>query len=109
MALATVGGNISLLKRGINRFIERYPGELDQIQEALDTSNSQLLNKTAHSLKGEAGMIGANGAFDLAQKFEEMGENNELKDGFAIFDKFKEELDRINRFVSMINWDEMEW
>ena len=54
-------------------------------------------------------MIGANGAFGLAQKFEEMGENNELKDGFAIFDKFKEELDRINRFVSMINWDEMEW
>ena len=102
-ALATVGGNIELLKKGICKFIDHYPEKIEQIEKALKESNPTDLNKLAHSLKGSTGLIRANSAFELAYKLEEMGERNELMEAKSILDLLKEELANIKKFVSN-NW-----
>ena len=105
MAQSIVGGNTELLKRIVNRVIISYPMEIEEMQRALSNSNSEQLNKIAHRLKGSIGMIGAEKAFEFAQRLEEMGLNKESDEAKTVLALLKEELERVKQFVSRPGWE----
>ena len=72
-ALARVGGDLELLKEIGALFLDEYPRSLDDIHKALATGDSQLLERTAHGLKGSVANFGARAAVDAAFQLEQLG------------------------------------
>ncbi len=105
MALSSVGGNIGLLKRVVNRFMDTFPGQIEQIQTALVGGNAEMVNKTAHSLKGAAGIIGAKKVFELAHTLEDMGQKNQLSEASSVLATLKGELEGVKLFAANPDWE----
>jgi len=72
-ALARVGGDLELLKEIGALFLDEYPRCLDDIHKALAAGDSQLLERTAHGLKGSVANFGARAAVDAAFQLEQLG------------------------------------
>lgn len=54
------------------------PGQLDDIQHAIEAADAEALHRTAHKFKGGAGIVGATACAALAQELEDMGRTANL-------------------------------
>ena len=57
--LASVDGDMELLREVVGLFLEEYPKTLAEIRDAIDEGDPHRLNRAAHSLKGSVGNFGA--------------------------------------------------
>ena len=71
-ALQRVGGNLRLMRKLLNRFVETQIDVMDRIAAAIDNNDLAAATREAHTVKGLAGNIGAVGMADLAGKLEHM-------------------------------------
>ena len=79
-----------LAVRGIVRiFFEECPHTLAEIRQALSTSDSALLRRAAHTLKGSAAIFGAQQVVDAAFRLEMMGRENNLAPAAAAFERLE--------------------
>ena len=101
-ALDTFGGNKELLKKNLSRFCASYPQTVDMLKKALEESNAEQVKRVAHSLKGSAGLIGANRVYELAGRLEESGGKDELKKAAVMLGSLQEELEKMNQAASLI-------
>ena len=69
-ALDRVGGDTALLAELISIFFEDYSTHLAALNESLEQEDYAGLRKTAHTLKGSLGYLGANDAMALAVEIE---------------------------------------
>lgn len=81
LALSRVGGDEELLKEIAAVFLEDYPNSLREIRTAIDSGDSSLLERSAHSLKGSVANFGARDAVASAWRLEQMGRARQLHDG----------------------------
>jgi CheY-like chemotaxis protein len=58
-ALRCLGGNVKLLRRQINRFNETQADVMSRIKTAIENNDTETAARAAHTLKGQAGAIGA--------------------------------------------------
>jgi len=77
-ALDHVGGDEELLAEIINEFCGQYPKMLDQLREAIATGDTPSLRRIAHTLKGNAGTLGAAPAYQIAERLEQIGQRGDL-------------------------------
>jgi two-component system sensor histidine kinase/response regulator len=77
-ALDRIGGDEELLRDLCHIFLEESPKLMLKLQEAVATGDADGVTRAAHSLKGEAGYLGADGTSHAARKLEEMGHNKDL-------------------------------
>jgi CheY-like chemotaxis protein len=77
-ALDRIGGDEELLRDLCHIFLEESPKLLQKLQQAVVAGDSDGVMRAAHSLKGEAGYLGADGTSRAARQLEEMGRNNDL-------------------------------
>jgi HPt (histidine-containing phosphotransfer) domain-containing protein len=94
-ALASIEGNRDLLREIVQMFIEQYPRLLEQIHQALSSSDGKALAAAAHTLRSSAGQVGAHEALDGARRLEEIGERENLAKAPAVLAKLEEELVRV--------------
>jgi len=94
-ALASIEGNRDLLREIVQMFIEQYPRLLEQIHQALSSSDGKALAAAAHTLRSSAGQVGAHEALDGARRLEEIGERESLAKAPAVLAKLEEELVRV--------------
>jgi two-component system, sensor histidine kinase and response regulator len=94
-ALASIEGNRDLLREIVHMFIEQYPRLLEQIHQALSSSDGKALAAAAHTLRSSAGQVGAHEALDGARRLEEIGERESLAKAPAVLAKLEEELVRV--------------
>jgi len=106
--LRRVGGNEELYIKILHKFADEYPDTTDQIVKALQADDQELAMRTAHSIKGVAGNIGAEelqaaaAEVELAIKGQAEEKYNDL---LAIFDdKLKVVLDSLG--VLLVDDDE---
>ena len=78
LALDRVGGDEVLLKEVVQLFLIEYPQLLQQIEQGVNESDAGLLERSAHSLKGSLGTIGAEIAANSAFALELMGRTRNL-------------------------------
>ncbi|HET9500893.1 MAG TPA: ATP-binding protein [Marmoricola sp.] len=62
-----------LIRRAVDNFVERAPGEVGEIGDALDRADHETLRMTAHRLKGSAANLGLVEVADTAFELEELG------------------------------------
>jgi len=94
--LDRVGGDTELLSEIINLFLEDYPPLVAKIKEALQQGDSQLLEKTAHTLKGSVGNFGAESAVQAALNLENMGRTGDTTEAPQQLVNLERELMRLH-------------
>jgi HPt (histidine-containing phosphotransfer) domain-containing protein len=78
VALDRVGGDESLLREVVQLFLIEYPQLMAEIQQAVRERNANLLERSAHTLKGSLSTIGAEAAAASALTLEMMGRFSKL-------------------------------
>ena len=71
-----VGGSVEAYKRLVRKFAENQANAVNEIRSAIQTGDGELAVRTAHSLKGAAGALGAVSVQEAAAQLE-----TELKAG----------------------------
>ncbi len=75
-------GDRDLLRAVAVTFIERVPGILSELRDAVTHGDAEAVQRAAHSLKGSAGNFGHAPSFEAASALEAMGRSGSL-DGLA--------------------------
>ncbi len=65
-----VGGSVSAYTRVVRKFAENQAGAVDEIRAAIQAGDDELAVRTAHSLKGASGALGAVGVQEAAAALE---------------------------------------
>ncbi|MDM8553233.1 response regulator [Desulfococcaceae bacterium HSG7] len=69
-ALKRLGGNRKLLKKLLVNFADDYSDITDTLRKALDKGDIEYIRRTAHTIKGVAGNIGADKLSEVAAELE---------------------------------------
>lgn len=77
-ALASVGGNMGILCRVIEVFLNTSEKLQEGVRMAVKAGDANALHNTAHTIKGSVSNFGAKKAVDVAFQLEQMGRNNSM-------------------------------
>ena len=91
-ALERLGGDEDLLRELCQIFLEESPKLLHRLREAIAHADPEALMRAAHSLKGELGYLGAEGAARAARELEDMGHEKKLSRATEVFSLLEREL-----------------
>jgi HPt (histidine-containing phosphotransfer) domain-containing protein len=104
-AMYTVENDKTLLLELAGMLAQEYPRRLDDLQLALTTGDVTLLAGTAHSLRGELGLVGAKAAQALAATLESMGQEAQLSRAPEVLQELRRELEHIVAFFAQPGWE----
>jgi HPt (histidine-containing phosphotransfer) domain-containing protein len=78
VALARVGGDGELLKEIAVLFLENYRDWLGDLRQATASGDAQMVERTAHGLKGSVSNFGASEAVEASLNLENLGRSGNL-------------------------------
>ena len=104
-AMCIVENDKTLLVELASMLAQEYPRRLDDLRQALITGNITLLARTAHSLRGELGLVGAKTAQALAITLESMGQEAHLNRTPEVLQELERELERVMAFFAQRGWE----
>lgn len=78
LALDRVGGDEELLDEIVGLYLDEYPALLTEIQKAVQIGDAPSLYRSAHTLKGSLGTLGAEAAHQRALDLELSGRSAQL-------------------------------
>ena len=90
-----LGRDEALLYEVIEIFIDQAPKHVDTLRSALAQGDSEAVEKTAHSMKGELGYLGISDVSQKARELEELGRKHDLEQASRIFASFEAEISAI--------------
>jgi CheY-like chemotaxis protein len=88
-ALKAVDGDSELLVDVARIFLSETPRLLDEIEGAIARTDAPLLRRAAHTIKGGLRLFGAETAYDLACRLEELGREGNVKSAAEPFEDLK--------------------
>jgi two-component system, sensor histidine kinase and response regulator len=94
-ALACMGGDANILADIAGLFLEDYPRMLIEIQAAVAARDPGALHRTAHSLKGSLGYLGARRTEALANQLEIMGRSAEMDGARPVLTELEAHLEKL--------------
>jgi signal transduction histidine kinase/DNA-binding response OmpR family regulator len=94
-ALERVDGDEALLHELIEIFLEESPKHLSTLEQAVRSNERNLIERTAHTLKGELGYLGLPEASEKAKLLESLGRENRLDQAPALFQTLNQELSTV--------------
>jgi len=93
--LKRLGGDEELLHEVIEIFVDQAPKHVDTLRRALSQGDAALVEKTAHSMKGELGYLGIAEVSQKARDLEELGRKEQLHQASQLFTSFETEISAI--------------
>lgn len=91
-ALVQVEGDEKLLHEIIAIFMEEAPKLLAKLRQAIATRDVELLERTAHNLKGQLGYLGAGAAAQKSRELEDTGHRGDLARAPQIADELEKQI-----------------
>jgi two-component system, sensor histidine kinase and response regulator len=91
-ALERVEGDEALLREIVKIFLDETPRLLTTLRQGVSEGKAELVEKVAHSLKGELSYFGLEELRQKALALEQMGRNRDLNRAAEVFDSLQEEL-----------------
>jgi CheY-like chemotaxis protein len=85
-----------LLRAMTRLFWEDWPDRRQRLQEAVDRRDAELLQRTAHEIKGSVGNFCANRAYQAALALEIMGTTAEMENAGPAVERLVTEIDRLH-------------
>lgn len=106
-ALERAMGEASFLKMLVKEFIKSLPGKLDAMKEDILNKDHQSLTLHAHSLRGSALNIDAEGISFAALELEKKANAGDLKSSAEKIRLLGKEFQRFNDHIKIVNWGDV--
>ena len=78
-------------------FLEDARSQLAAVEEALQKGDAPTVERTAHTLKGGSGSMGARVMVGLCAQLEDIGASGNFSQGSELLGRIREELGRVER------------
>lgn len=91
-ALQQVEGDEKLLQEIVAIFVDEAPKLLAKLREGIVSRNLELLERTAHNLKGQLGYLGASSAAQMSRELEDTGHHGDLPRAQRIVDELEKQI-----------------
>jgi HPt (histidine-containing phosphotransfer) domain-containing protein len=95
-------GEPDVLTEVLTLFLSEVPPKMTRLRNACSSGNIEEMQRAAHSLKGSAGNIGAQGMFDVCRQLDGLGRSGNLEAASTLvaaldveFDKVQAEIRRL--------------
>ncbi len=95
-------GDIELFKELAELFMEDSVSLMQKIQNSIESSDSNQLRKSAHTIKGSVSNFSAQKAYDAAFDLEKIGKNDELEKAGAAFEVLRNEIDNLRGAMKLL-------
>jgi CheY-like chemotaxis protein len=105
-ALEVVGDDVDILRDAVASSLSEVPEQLQQLKEAMSRQDASGVEAKAHRLKGVMSNLGGNGAREVGQRLETMGEQRNLSGGGELVSRFESEIARVVAFYSSPAWEQ---
>jgi len=100
-------GDEESIKKVIPVFLNDTKERLDQLAEAIRTSNAEAITLLAHAIKAVGGNVGAKRMYDIAHRLECAGKANDVEAAAPLFDLLNSEFDKVVSFLARGDWIEI--
>jgi HPt (histidine-containing phosphotransfer) domain-containing protein len=97
--LQRVDGDEELLEELVCTFLDHTPRQLQEIRRALEAGDALQLQGQAHSLKGAAASISAEGVRQAAGQLELAGKNRALDGAPSLLEALIQEVSRLQEVL----------
>lgn len=97
-----VAGDIALLGYLVEIFFREYEGYEKAMMTAIQTADSEALQKWAHRLKGALGNFAAHQSFEYASKVEQCGISNDFDLAAVLVSKLNNEVQRVREKLTSL-------
>jgi signal transduction histidine kinase/DNA-binding response OmpR family regulator/HPt (histidine-containing phosphotransfer) domain-containing protein len=104
--LARVGSEQKLYRELLVKFHDDYSDATDQIKDALDTSDQELAQRLAHTVKGVSANLGMDNLQDIAQDLELSIKKGKFGEARELLGPFAEALNMVLDSLRSISADE---
>jgi HPt (histidine-containing phosphotransfer) domain-containing protein len=91
-ALKKLDGSESLLRELTQIFLDESPKQLEALAQAIAAGDSQAIERTAHSLKGELNCLGLVAAGEKAREIESIGRERPSESAKEVFSLLRAEV-----------------
>lgn len=88
-----------VLKELIETFIDYMPGQLDDLNNAIEKGNAELVFGIAHRIKSSSNSIGALGLAETAEAIELIGRAGKTEGALKHFSMLSEQLTEATTFL----------
>jgi len=102
-ALEQLDGDRELFDMVLATFLDNIPRILSDLQSAISDGNVTQSHLVAHSLKGAASNICAEPTRNVAQRFEQMCQQNSLEGASVMLEELQHHVDRLRDFAAALN------
>jgi PAS domain S-box-containing protein len=92
LLLKRLGGDENLLSEVLVIFLGETPKKIEELGQAILRRDLEIIERIAHTLKGEVGYLGIPGASEKARGLEAMGRTNDLEHAPELFAAFESEM-----------------
>jgi HPt (histidine-containing phosphotransfer) domain-containing protein len=98
----TPPGEPDVLAEVLELFLQDVPRRLARLRASCGSGDAVELHKTAHSLKGSAGNIGARAMFAICRQLDDHGRAGDLTDAKRLVDALDAEFARVEVAIRQI-------
>jgi len=98
----TPPGEPDVLNEVLQLFLEEVPPRIDRLRNAWRSRNIEEVQRSAHSLKGSAGNIGAHRLHAVCAELDHTGKSGELEATAALVDALTAEFDKVETEIRRI-------
>ena len=95
VALERCGDDAELLRELIDMFLKEIPGWMAALGAGLAAGDAEVVERTAHTIKGAVGTFGATPAWDAAFRLETIGRDNTLAEAGPAWEEMQGVIERL--------------
>lgn len=90
----------SVLHDLITTFLEYMPGQIEDLNQAINDGNADLIFSIAHRIKSSSSSLGALGLADTAETIEKIGREGNAVGADEHFNVLRTQLDEVMAFLN---------
>ena len=105
-ALANVEGDGALLKELTETLLAELPGQMKKLLDVIIRRDANLIERTAHRLKGSLGIVGAVDAYHLVSEIEQRGREARLVGIQSVYHSLEKHIAELESFFLQCDWEQ---
>jgi two-component system sensor histidine kinase/response regulator len=98
----TPPGEPDVLAEVLQMFLDEVPPRIDRVRNAYASGNIQEVHRSAHSLKGSAGNVGAHALHAVCKQLDELGRSGDLAAAGPLVDALGTEFAKVEAEIRRV-------
>ena len=95
----TPPGEPDVLQEVLTLFLNEVPKKIEALRAAAAAGDAMVAQRTAHSLKGSSGNIGARALHDVCRRLDDDAKNGDLSGVQTLLDQLNAEYEKVEKEI----------